>query len=153
MLINLNRLVIEHFDSLINRIDIHTEEQLKKYSSADILGKSVGNPNGPVDFKKEKIEIGEDAKSVLAIKIEPTESSLSAWDEDMIEIKTTRASKKKKIEIKQETKPVLAIKNEPTEPLTSLNDHVIEIEGVRPTLAWDYFEHHTDSNEKETNRN
>lgn len=96
--VNLKRLVIEHFDSLINRVDIHTEEQLEKYSSADILGKSVGNPNGPVVFKKEKIERGEDSKSVLAIPNEPTDPSLSMCDED-----------------------------------------IIEIEGPKPTLAWDYL--------------
>lgn len=45
--VNLKKIIIEHFDELINQIDIHTEEQLEKYSSTD----TVQVPNEPDDAK------------------------------------------------------------------------------------------------------
>lgn len=32
---NIKRLLVEYFEALINRVDIHTEEQLEKFSSTD----------------------------------------------------------------------------------------------------------------------
>lgn len=36
--VNPKRIVLRHFDSLINRIDIHTEEQLEKFRKSKLLG-------------------------------------------------------------------------------------------------------------------
>lgn len=36
--VNPKRIVLRHFDSLINRIDIHTEEQLEKFRKSELLG-------------------------------------------------------------------------------------------------------------------
>lgn len=43
-------LVIEYFESLVNRIDIHIEEQLNKYSSKDLLDYQPTEYIGPANY-------------------------------------------------------------------------------------------------------
>lgn len=58
--INPKRVIIEHFDSLINSVDVHTEEQLQEYSSTDLLNvEDRLDCFRPPQFKKEFLKCKE----------------------------------------------------------------------------------------------
>ena len=72
-------MIIDYFDSLVQQVDIYTEEELEKYTDQSVVTKIPDDDQSPSDEEESNDEVGNEEKSLLNL-FDSWESIKSAYE-------------------------------------------------------------------------